>query len=439
MPRICIINQPWSFVDPDAPLGSVPIVVCATAPLLARNHEVTVLSNYGPGSEARLQRGNVSFEYLRDHSDERIHRLATPLLRVRGPKHPFTASSLYYRRYYALVAQRLARIRPDIVHLHQFPQAAEVIARAVPSARVVLNMHAEWLNRCDEGRMRRQLKRVDAIVNVSDFLLGIHNAALPEVAERSSAIYNGVDTDVFKPPTTVGQDGPVILFVGRMSPEKGLHHLIEAFVALKKRCPSARLRLVGPPWMADYDVIASLVTGPLREQLGRFYDTTLIQRILSRARRRAPRRLSFLEDRSYIPFLRSLIPTEMTSSVEFVSGVSHTELPQQYRQADIVVQPSLYETFGMPLVEAMASGLPVIGSNVGGIPEVVGSGDCGLLTPPGDVKRLQDALEQLVTDPLRRRALGAAGRARAERLYSWNRVTAALEQVYEDTLRRAAS
>lgn len=443
MPRICVINQPWSFVDPAAPLGSVPIVVCGTAPRLARRqHEVTVLSNYGPGSQPELRWENVSFQYLHDRSDERVHRVAAPILRLRGREHPFTASRLYYQRYYAEVARRLARLRPDIVHLHQFPQAAEVIKKAVPSAKVVLNLHAEWLNRCDARRMQRQLRHVDAVVNVSDFLLRVHNAALPEVAERSYAIYNGVDTREFEPvnapePTT-DAEGVVILFVGRMSPEKGLHYLIEAFIALKRRCPNVRLRLVGPEWMADYDVIAGLVTGHLRAELERFYDTSLTQRLLSRARKRAPRRLSFLPDKSYVPFLKRQIPADMAGSVEFVSGVNHTELPQQYRQADIVVQPSLYETFGMPLVEAMASGLPVIGSDVGGIPEVIGNGESGVLVPPGDVRRLETALEQLVTDAERRRALGVAGRARAESVYSWDRVTESLEQVYENALRRPA-
>jgi glycosyltransferase involved in cell wall biosynthesis len=288
--------------------------------------------------------------------------------------------------------------------------------------------------------MQRQLRHVDAIVNVSDFLTHVHNAALPEIAERSSAIYNGVDTREFQPanePRSAADRGDiVILFVGRMSPEKGLHYLIEAFIALKRRCPNARLRLVGPEWLADYDVIAGLVSGRLRAELERFYDTTLAQRLLTRARKRAPRQLSFLEDKSYVPFLKRQIPAHMADSVEFVSGVSHTALPEQYRQADIVVQPSLYETFGMPLVEAMASGLPVIGSDVGGIPEVVGSGESGMLVPPGDAKSLEAALEQLVTDPERRRTLGAAGRARAESVYSWDRVTEALEQVYEDALRR---
>jgi glycosyltransferase involved in cell wall biosynthesis len=443
MSRICVINQPWSFVDPMAPLGSVPIVVCATAPRLARKqHEVTVLSNYGPGSQPEIEWEGVSFQYLRDRSDERMHRVAAPILRLRGRKHPFTASSLYYRRYYALVARRLAELRPDIVHLHQFPQAAEVIKKAVPTARVVLNLHAEWLNRCDEQRMQRQLEHVDAVVNVSDFLLAVHNAAMPELAERSYAIYNGVDTRLFEPisepRSRAGSGGTVILFVGRMSPEKGLHYLIEAFIALKRRCPDARLRLVGPEWMADYDVIAGLVSGRLRAELERFYDTTVVERLLSRARKRAPRQLSFLKDKSYVSFLKRQIPADIAPSVEFVSGISHTALPQQYLAADIVVQPSLYETFGMPLVEAMASGLPVIGSDVGGIPEVVGSGESGILVPPGDVQRLETALEQLVTDAPRRAALGKAGRARAESVYSWERVTEALERVYEDARRRPA-
>ena len=106
--------------------------------------------------------------------------------------------------------------------------------------------------------------------------------------------------------------------------------------------------------------------------------------------------------------------------VRFVSHLGPTELAELMASAEIVCVPSLYEGFSLPAVEAMASGTPVVASDTGAIPEVVGrDGRCGVLVPPGDAGALGAAIDALLRDPAKRQAMGAAARQRALEEFSW--------------------
>ncbi|MGH3745708.1 MAG: glycosyltransferase family 4 protein [Mycobacteriales bacterium] len=106
--------------------------------------------------------------------------------------------------------------------------------------------------------------------------------------------------------------------------------------------------------------------------------------------------------------------------VRFVSGLGPTELAELMASAAIVCVPSLYEGFSLPAVEAMASGTPVVASDTGALPEVLGrDGRCGILVPPGDSAALAAALTGLLDDRERRESMGAAARQRALETFSW--------------------
>jgi alpha-maltose-1-phosphate synthase len=92
------------------------------------------------------------------------------------------------------------------------------------------------------------------------------------------------------------------------------------------------------------------------------------------------------------------------------------ELLQHCRTAALCVVPSLWDNSPNTVYEAMAAGRPVVASRVGGIPELVADGETGLLTPPGDAGALADAITALLLDPVRRRAMGEAGRRRIREL-----------------------
>ena len=176
----------------------------------------------------------------------------------------------------------------------------------------------------------------------------------------------------------------MILFLGTLEPRKNVLAVIEAY-ALLRQCPSFAHGLViagGKGWY--YEEIYTRV-----EQLG------------------------------------------LRDAVIFPGYVPDAELPIWYNAADLFVYPSLYEGFGLPPLEAMACGTPVIVSNVSSLPEVVG--EAGLAVPPQDTQALADAIQTLLDDPERRQALREAGLARA-RQYSWKSTALQTSQLYQRIL-----
>jgi glycosyltransferase involved in cell wall biosynthesis len=120
----------------------------------------------------------------------------------------------------------------------------------------------------------------------------------------------------------------------------------------------------------------------------------------------------------------------------FTGYVADADLPALYAGADLFVYPSLYEGFGLPPLEAMACGTPVVTSNVSSLPEVVG--DAAVTVDPLDERALAEALESLLLDPARRMQLSSAGLARAAE-FRWERTAAQTLAVYEAVLNGAGS
>ena len=111
------------------------------------------------------------------------------------------------------------------------------------------------------------------------------------------------------------------------------------------------------------------------------------------------------------------------------------DIPEILAQLDILVLPSLQEPFGKIVIEAMAMGKPVVASNVGGVPEIVGDGKTGLLVPPGSADALRQALAQLLPDREKRENMGRAGRQRVEQMFTLEQNVQETEQVYAEILK----
>jgi glycosyltransferase involved in cell wall biosynthesis len=126
----------------------------------------------------------------------------------------------------------------------------------------------------------------------------------------------------------------------------------------------------------------------------------------------------------------------LRDSVQILGRVEHEKVPELIRTFDVMVMPSVYEseTFGVAAIEASASGVPVVASRVGGVPEAVIHETTGLLVPPRDVDALAAACIAMVDDPAKRRAMGLAGRRFVERHYVWQENGKLMAEVYRAAL-----
>ena len=119
--------------------------------------------------------------------------------------------------------------------------------------------------------------------------------------------------------------------------------------------------------------------------------------------------------------------------VKFIDEIDTAELVNQYRLANIVVIPSIYEGFGLPAAEAMACGAPVVSTTAGALPEVVG--DAGILVPPADAKALAEAISALVVSPNKRKHLSEMGHKRVMRMFNWRNTAQHTADVYAEAIK----
>ncbi len=173
---------------------------------------------------------------------------------------------------------------------------------------------------------------------------------------------------------------PFVLYVGNLEPRKNLTTLVRAFARLVERGAPHTLVLAGARGWKDDEIFATV------RELG------------------------------------------LGARVRFPGFFEQEQLPALYSAADAFVYPALYEGFGLPVLEALACGAPVITSNVSSLPEIVG--DAGILVNPRDVAELADALHVVITDRARRESLARAGLAQAKR-FSWSQCARDTLAVYE--------
>jgi glycosyltransferase involved in cell wall biosynthesis len=125
----------------------------------------------------------------------------------------------------------------------------------------------------------------------------------------------------------------------------------------------------------------------------------------------------------------------LSERVTFAGPLPHAELSRYYAIADAFVVPSIaHETFSIASCEAMSCQRPVIGTRVGGLPEVVRDGETGYLVPPGDAAALAERIGALLADPAARARMGAAGRAWTLEMFTWDRVIARMLACYQQVL-----
>jgi glycosyltransferase involved in cell wall biosynthesis len=295
----------------------------------------------------------------------------------------------------ALVPFALRRLDLDLVHFVGFPA---VLAQAKPT--VVTAHDLTYKTRAETRGDRlsrfhwnffgdRGTRRADHVITVSEHtrrdledLLGIAPERITVTYEAPASIFRPVEPEAVHAVTRgkYGIEGRYILFVGTLEPVKNLTRLVDAFALARDRSgiePS--LVVAGQKGWLSTDLYARI------ERLG------------------------------------------LADQVVFTGYVPDSDLPALYSGADAFVLPSLYEGFGLPVLEAFACGTPVITSNVSSLPEI--AENAALLVDPLSVEKIAAALERVCTDDYLRHNLRLAGLARAAQ-FSWKRCAEETRAVY---------
>jgi glycosyltransferase involved in cell wall biosynthesis len=423
--RVAFVSQPRDPISAEAgQTGSVAIVLMELARRLAARHLVTVHAPLGP-AQPRTQRDPWGV-YIRRiaHVARATHKAFDLAKGLTGVGQPHFASTLFFREYVIQVAHSLRELRPDVVHVMTYPQFVPLLRRAVPRACFVLHLHDETLLHLERTQAARRLGAVDAIVTCSRWLELSLSARFPELGKRVRAIGNGFDPDRFRPleaPRPEGRERR-ILFVGRVSPEKGVHLLAEAFAGLASRVERLYLEIAGPIGLLPYSIFRLLLGDPATDAAAHFYGESLAERFLCQV---------VHHQTSYLRQIERRVPPNLRPKLRLRGAIPHDELPEVYRAAEIFVSPSICrEPFGIPVLEAIASGLPVVATGSGGVPEIIEDGIGGLLVERGSQAALSRAIEVLLSDPGRATEMGAAGRRHALRHFTWRAVAERLEEVY---------
>ena len=294
---------------------------------------------------------------------------------------------------YALGVRRLVRLlKADIVYVHNDPMLALLIGKRA-GQRLVLHMHNDHLSATLlKPILSRVLEQTDQVLCVSEHIRHSACDASPKHALKLATVLNATDPDFFKHYAVDEARQPWrrnngaagafhFLYVGRLTEDKGVHVLIEAFTAVHQRFPQVRLVIAGSSFFADAP-------------------STDYQRRLA------------------------IQAAALTDAIEFTGFVPHDRLRYLYSGADAVVVPSIWqEPFGLVVIEAMSSQTCVIATRVGGIPEVVRHEETGLLIAPDDAHALVSAMTRVLLDPDLRQRLARAARHDVLQRFSYQRLS----------------
>ena len=318
---------------------------------------------------------NGKKQIIEDYCGIKVYRLPTMLRIANTPVNPW---------WYLTLKKIIRAEKPDIVNSHQpVPFIGDLAALLAGDIPFVLTYHT--------GPMRKNKLLPDSIIAVYEtFILPhtarkstriicvsnfVRNTILKRYASKSTVIHPGVETSLFKPNPVVKKDNNTVLFICHsksMHTLKGLYYLIEAIKMLSE----VKLRIVG--------------------EKGDFTDNRIIAVGIKRGK----------------------------------------DLVEEIQKATVIVLPSIaVESFGMVLIEAMACQTPVIGTNVGGIPEAIREGIDGFIIPPKDSKALAQAIAKIMADKELASRMGHAGEAKVREMLTWNTSIALTEEVFASCLK----
>ncbi len=299
------------------------------------------------------------------------------------------------RARYLIHAARVRRIvrelRPDILHAmhltsYGFLAALCDIHPLLTSVWGTDILEAPAWTPLHKRLTRFALRRADHVTATG---LGLAAATLKHMPDgkQVTVVPYGVDLERFSPTEPQAQQETIVVgAVGRLSMEKGLDILLKAGALVISDHPDMKIVIAGD--------------GPERAKLGRL--------------------------------TRDL---DIEANVTFLGEIPHEGVPSALAAFDIFAMPSRAEGFGVAAIEAAAMGVPVVGSDVHGIPDVVDQGRTGLLVPPGDEQALARSIARLADDVQLRKTMGENARSFVGERYDWRENTAQMERIYNDMVR----
>lgn len=380
--RICHVAPELLPVPPSKGGAIERWIRDAATRLAARGHDVHVISrDHGDGRDSQTIDG-VRYHYVRISA---VIDRGLPAVVFRGIRHFLGVKSL------------LGAIKPDVVHHHSRPAGLWLARNGAPAAKQVISLHSMeygWAfgyARWDRRFFDAGFANASAVLGVSNFIRDHAIETFPSVRAKVKTVYNGVDGRLFHPEAEPVD--PPILYVGRVEARKGVHVLLDAFErVISKQRPNTRLRIVGPHSYWDEQP-----SPYYRELADRCKDNPRIEL-------RGPT----FDDR---------------------------ELAAVYRDSACTVVPSTFpEALGLTSLEAQASGVPVVVSNAGGLPETVDPGKSGLVFDNGNGAQLGEAVLSIIGNDQRRRAMAAAARDWVMRTFSWDVIAGELERTYAEVM-----
>jgi len=355
-----------------------------SAELAALGHDVTVVTSNAP--RGQRERAETVDAEQRDRFGYRTVRIGTSVpVHSNGSIARVTVSP----RLRAMLARAIGHA--DVVHAQGLagPLLALESLRASSAPCTVGTFHTYFKGEHLGMRMARRyiaggLARLDRRIAVSNACVMSLEQYFPG---EWDIVPNGIDTEVFTPlasPADRDPGPPRILFVGRFDPRNGLHTLLDAARILQDRGLEFEVQVVGD--------------GPARPR----YE-------------RQAQRLGIWDRVRWLGLLKD-------------------ERPELYRQATVLAAPCVLASFGVVLLEAFASGIPVVCADNVGFRQVIRDGAPGRFVPCDDAAALADGLAEVLSDPRRGADWGVRGRAIAQERYAWPIVARQIEDIYREVL-----
>lgn len=421
--RIAFVAQPLDRMYPPVRDGSLAMWIYYMAGLCAqRGHQAVVFGRHGSTFSAKSATSDgVHYIFTPTGLDRLLNKALKVGLKLSAGQAktaaavPVFASSSHHWGYAVEVARRARRLDCDVVHVMNYSQFVPVIRKLHPRCKISLHMQCEWLTQLDRSLVEKRLQHADLIVGCSEYITRKIAGRFPEYADRCVTVPNAAG--VVPDRSGTSPEGKAVLFVGRLSPEKGIHDLIRAFHQVLQRFPDARLHLVGGAGMVPLDLLVGLSDEPHVAALRVFYQG-------KRDGAKDP----------YLEVLEKEAGPELGKRIIFEGRADHDQIEAYYRRAAVLVNPSLSESFGISLVEAMMHCVPVVATRIGGMSFTVDHGRTGFLVEPANPPALAEAICAVLADAGRARRMGEAGRVRAMQTFSWEKTTAVLLDHFQTLL-----